>query len=207
MNLWGAVAGQIKSLFGRSSWIVMALSAALLSGCAAQKGANLVPGEVVDPYEATNRGTHAFNLGVDKLLFRPAAVGYTNFVPDPIEDSFNAFARNLGEPGDFVNSILQGRLDVAGVSLFRFLINTTIGFGGLADAATDFGIPETDTDFGETLHVWGFGEALTSNCPSTARLPRGTRWVSLPTCSPTRCPSPSPASWKTQASTPRSSNG
>ncbi|MBO6774168.1 MAG: VacJ family lipoprotein [Marinibacterium sp.] len=160
-------------MFWRSSLIVVAFSTTFLFGCATQKGANLAPGEVFDPYEVNNRGTHAFNLEVDKLLFRPAAVGYTNVVPDPIEDSFNAFARNLGEPGDFVNSLLQGRPDVAGVSLFRFVINTTIGFGGLADAATDFGIPETDTDFGETLHVWGFGEGayieLPFYGPSTTR--------------------------------------
>ncbi len=170
---WGAVAPNDKFRFGRPVLIAAAFAVSLLSGCASQKGLELAPGEVFDPYEQINRGTHAFNLGVDKLLFRPAAKGYTNLVPDPIEDSFNAFARNLAEPGDFVNSLAQGRFDVAGISLFRFVINTTIGFGGLADAATDFGIPDTDTDFGETLHVWGFGEGayveLPFYGPSTTR--------------------------------------
>ncbi len=162
-----------KRLLGRVSLILGVLAISFAAGCATKEGADLSPGEVFDPYEATNRGTHAFNVGVDRLLFRPAATGYTKFVPDPIEDSFNSFARNLSEPGDFVNSLAQGRFEVAGISLVRFLMNSTIGFAGLADPATDFGIPETDTDFGETLHVWGFGEGayieLPFYGPSTTR--------------------------------------
>ncbi|MEX0283888.1 MAG: VacJ family lipoprotein [Paracoccaceae bacterium] len=158
---------------GRSVLISLVLATTVVSGCATRKGAELAPGEVFDPYENINRGTHAFNLGVDRLLFRPAAIGYTNFVPDPIEDSFNSFARNIAEPGDFVNLTLQGRFDMAAISLFRFVLNTTVGFAGLADPATDWGIPETDTDFGETLHAWGFGEGayveLPFYGPSTAR--------------------------------------
>ena len=168
--MWGKVTGRGKQ---RTGLLAAVCAVTILGGCASNGGAELPPGEVFDPYENTNRGIHAFNLGVDKLLFRPAARGYTNFVPDSIEDSFNAFARNLAEPGDFVNSLAQGRFETAGISLFRFIINTTIGFGGLADAATDFGIPETDTDFGETLHVWGFGEGayieLPFYGPSTTR--------------------------------------
>lgn len=163
--------GQRKSGLVGAIFLAAALA---VSGCASKNGATLSTGDVFDPYEETNRGIHAFNLGVDRLLFRPAATGYTNFVPDPIEDSFNSFSRNLSEPGDLVNSLAQGRFDVAGISLARFLINSTVGFAGLANPASDaFGIPETDTDFGETLHVWGFGEGayveLPFYGPSTTR--------------------------------------
>lgn len=169
----GITVGQ-SSFFGRVRPVVAILAVALaLGGCATRKSADLATGDIFDPLEKMNRGTHAFNLGVDKVLFRPAAKGYTKIVPDSIEDSFNSFSRNLSEPGDFVNSLAQGRFDVAAISLARFLMNSTIGFAGLADPATEFGIPQTDTDFGETLHVWGFGEGayveLPFYGPSTTR--------------------------------------
>lgn len=159
---------------GGRIWLgVLILAVSLTAGCASRKGSNIPAGEVFDPYENTNRSIHAFNLGVDKVFFRPAAKGYTKLVPDPIEDSFNSFARNLSEPSDLANYLAQGRFDQAAISLFRFVLNTTIGFAGLADPATDFGVPETSTDFGETLHVWGFGEGayveLPFYGPSTVR--------------------------------------
>lgn len=150
---------------GRLVLVVALILATVVSGCATRKGAGIPQGEVFDPYEENNRGTHAFNLAVDKVLFRPAAVGYSSLIPDPIEDSFNAFARNLSEPSDFANFLVQGKFEEAAISLARFVINTTVGFAGLADAASDFDIPETDTDFGETLHVWGFGEGAYVELP------------------------------------------
>ncbi|MFC3117603.1 MlaA family lipoprotein [Jhaorihella thermophila] len=76
-------------------------------------------------------------------------------------------------PSAFVNSLLQGNFKRAGTAALRFALNSTIGFAGLADPATDFGIPPADTDFGETLHVWGFGEGpfvmLPIYGPSTSR--------------------------------------
>ncbi len=135
--------------------VVVALS---LAGCGAPDAARLQTGGIYDPGEKTNRGIHAFNLGVDRIFFRPASKSYSNLLPDPIENSFNAFAHNLSEPGDVVNSLLQGRFKNAAISLARFLMNSTIGFAGLGDPATEFGIPQVDTDFGETLYVWGVGE-------------------------------------------------
>jgi phospholipid-binding lipoprotein MlaA len=146
---------------------ITALSVVLLTvtGCASPQDSAVSAGGVFDPYESANRNVHAFNIAVDRTLFRPAARGYTNVVPDPIEDSFNYFSRNLAEPGDTVNFMLQGNLREAGISLWRFVLNTTIGFGGLANPASDFGIPETDTDFGETLFVWGVGEGAYIELP------------------------------------------
>ncbi len=138
---------------------------ALVAACARPDAAQLAPGGVYDPYEEANRGVHAFNLGVDRLLFRPASKGYTNLIPDPIEDSFNSFSKNISEPGDFVNFLAQGRFRLAGISLARFVMNTTIGFAGLADPATEFNIPDTNTDFGETLYVWGFKEGAYVELP------------------------------------------
>lgn len=162
------------SLMPRSSIAICALVlASLLSGCATPTPEQKASGEVFDPYESTNRSVHAFNISVDKALIRPASKGYVTIVPASMVDSFNFFAENLSMPGRVVNSLLQGNLKQAGNATARFVINSTVGFVGLADPASDFKIPRVDTDFGETLHVWGFGEGayleLPLYGPSTTR--------------------------------------
>lgn len=121
-------------------------------------------GEIPDPYEPMNRRVHAFNKGLDASLVRPMARavrrgGDGSPAPDtgagPVQLLGN-FASNLSLPGKVVNSVLQGRPEPAVRNTFRFLVNTSLGLGGILDpASTDFGLPEIDTDFGETLHVWG----------------------------------------------------
>ena len=126
-----------------------------------------------DPYETGNRSVHAFNRGLDRAIVRPVSIGYTAVLPDEIENSVSNFAVNLDQPAVAVNSLLQGDLRGSGISTARFLINSTLGIGGLFDAASDFGIEEHDTDFGETLYVWGVGEGVYMELPvlgpSTAR--------------------------------------
>jgi len=158
-------AARMREILRRGAHICAFLGFATLAACGAPDGAVLETGGVYDPHEKANRNVHAFNLGVDKVFFRPASKGYTNLIPDPIEDSFNYFSKNLSEPGDMVNSLAQGRFKIAAISLARFVINTTIGIGGLSDPATDFGIPQTDTDFGETMAVWGIGEGAYVELP------------------------------------------
>ncbi|WP_278922791.1 MULTISPECIES: MlaA family lipoprotein [Pseudophaeobacter] len=154
---------------------VFALVALVLStaGCATQSPEAKAAGEVFDPYERTNRSVHSLNLAVDRFAFRPASKGYVAIVPPPMVNSFSYFAENLSMPGQAVNALLQGNPKMAGQALARFAMNSTIGFLGLANPASDFGMPEVDTDFGETLAVWGMGEGayveLPFYGPSTAR--------------------------------------
>lgn len=153
--------------------IAVLLVPVALSGCATPSPEQKASGEIFDPYEKTNRSIHSLNLAVDKTLFGPAARGYSSVIPAPMLDSVGYFADNLSMPSVAVNSLAQGDLEQAGVALLRFFINSTVGFAGLADPATEFDIPQVDTDFGETLHVWGFGEGayveLPFYGPSTAR--------------------------------------
>ncbi len=120
---------------------------------------------VYDPYERQNRKVHAFNRGLDRAVVRPTSKGYTAIVPDDIEDSIGNFAQNLDKPSHVVNAVMQGDLRGAGLSTVRFLVNSTLGLGGLFDAASDFNIPDHETDFGETLHVWGVGEGAYLELP------------------------------------------
>lgn len=149
------------------------LSAGLTAGCARQSPEASAEGAVFDPYEGVNRSIHDFNLGVDRVAFRPASKGYVSVIPPDMVTSFGLFAENLSMPGQAVNALLQGNLKESGIAVSRFFINSIFGIGGLGDPASDFKVPRVDTDFGETLHVWGFGEGayveLPFYGPSTSR--------------------------------------
>lgn len=155
----------------RAAFLLLAVGS--LAACATSDQRPAQPDGVYDPYEAQNRRVHAFNRGLDRAVVRPAAVGYSTVLPDEIEDSISHFAKNLGEPSVVVNSLLQGDARGAGISTVRFLTNSVLGIFGLFDVASDFQIPQHDTDFGETLYVWGVGEGayieLPLLGPSTAR--------------------------------------
>ncbi len=161
-------------IFTRSRFVFVAFALMLsTAGCATQNPEAKAAGEVFDPYENTNRSVHSFNLAVDRYAFRPASKGYVTIVPEPMVTSFSSFAQNLSMPGQAINALLQGNPKLAGQALARFAMNTTIGFLGLADPATEFDLPQVDTDFGKTLAVWGVGEGpyveLPVYGPSTAR--------------------------------------
>lgn len=161
-------------IFTKPRFVFAALALVLsTAGCATQSPEARAAGEVFDPYEDTNRSVHKFNLAVDRYAFRPASKGYVAIVPDPMVTSFSSFAENLSMPGQAVNALLQGNFKLAGNALFRFTVNSTVGFLGLADPATEFRIPEVNTDFGKTLAVWGVKEGayveLPFYGPSTAR--------------------------------------
>lgn len=117
-----------------------------------------------DPHEATNRKFHEVNRAVDRTILRPASKAYA-ILPQPVERGVENFANNLDTPGDVVNNLLQGRLGPAAQNSLRFATNTIFGIGGLLDAATALGLPGVETDFGETLHVWGAGEGTYIEVP------------------------------------------
>ena len=147
------------------------LTGALLAlvACAHPSG----PNDINDPNEESNRAIHQVNVSVDRAVLRPSAKAYGTFVPDPVARAVRNFAFNFSEPRNVINSTLQGRFDIAVVSSVRFVLNTTIGVGGLFDFATFAGLDGASTDFGETLYVWGVGEGayveLPLVGPSTAR--------------------------------------
>lgn len=113
--------------------------------------------EFNDPHEAQNRAVHADNVAIDRML----GGGRPNkrpLLPKPVAEGLANFADNLGMPRAALNSVLQGRPGPALQNTARFVLNTTVGIGGIFDPATAVGLYEEDTDFGETLHVWGAPE-------------------------------------------------
>lgn len=123
------------------------------------------PTEIHDPYEKTNRATHAFNKGVDRAVLRPASRAYGNTVPEPVRRSLANAAKNLRAPTSVVNDVLQGQGEDAVHNTFRFLINSTVGVLGLFDPASSFGLEERRTGFADTLAVWGAPEGAYLETP------------------------------------------
>lgn len=145
--------------------ILAVIVIATLSACTVPEPGTVALNDAFDPFEEENRKRHAFNKSLDRGLVRPLGQGYGWTLPDPVETGISNFASNLNKPGVAVNSILQGDLKGLGQATLSFLVNTTIGIGGIFDPADAMGIPDHDTDFGETLHVWGAPEGAYIELP------------------------------------------
>ncbi|WP_353216367.1 VacJ family lipoprotein [Sandarakinorhabdus sp.] len=128
--------------------------ALLLAGCASTGNTDLAQAQA-DPWERNNRRIHRFNNGLDRFALRPATNVYRAAVPPPVRSAVTNAYGNYAEPANFANAVLQGKLDQAFRTLDRFLLNTTLGAGGILDVATDLGRPRETEDFGQTLARWG----------------------------------------------------
>lgn len=135
-------------------WILTVGALLLAAGCAhVPESAGSDP---TDPWEKLNRQTYAFNTVVDTYLVRPLAKGYMFVLPEAARESVTNVFTNLGEPSNALNNALQGKGKRAAQSVFRFLINTSFGLGGLFDVAgKTTGLSVVKEDFGQTLGVWG----------------------------------------------------
>ena len=129
--------------------------------------------EVKDCFEKINRATFAFNMALDKVLFRPVATGYRK-LPSPIRTGTSNALNNLSNLVTIPNNILQGDLKAAGNNTIRLIINTTIGIVGIFDPANALGFEKLEKeDFGQTFGAMGIGEGcylvLPVIGPSTVR--------------------------------------
>ena len=110
-----------------------------------------------DPLEPVNRAFFAVNEGIDRVILEPVAQVYRVIVPKPMRRGVANVLRNARAPITLANDILQGDADRAGQTMVRFMVNSTVGLGGLMDFAADAGVPHHSEDFGQTLAVWGVG--------------------------------------------------
>jgi len=116
--------------------------------------APLILAEVNDPLEEINRTFFNINEKVDEVALKPIALTYSK-TPDPIKNGITNFFRNLKEIDNTLNQVLQGKPKYAVNDLSRFLINSTLGIGGILDPASSMGLERHDEDFGQTLGLWG----------------------------------------------------
>lgn len=110
-----------------------------------------------DPIEPFNRAVFKFNEAIDTVLIKPVAQGYRFITPQPVRNSIGNAVSNLGEPFSMANNFLQGEFTLGMKNFWRFVINSTLGIGGLNDVASTAGLTSTREDIGQTLAVWGVG--------------------------------------------------
>lgn len=110
-----------------------------------------------DPLEGFNRRMYDIHQVFDGHLLRPVALGYRHVIPKPVRHGFRNFFRNLGEPLVFLNDLLQLKPRRASKTFARFLVNSTIGIGGVLDVAKtkEFNLPHHDNGIGDTLAFYG----------------------------------------------------
>ena len=111
-----------------------------------------------DPLEPLNRKTFAFNMALDRAVFKPIAKTYVRVIPAAGRTGIRNFLGNLHEPVVLANNLLQGEFRRAGATASRFLVNSTVGLAGVLDLAGPRGLPNQTGDFGQTLYVWGLPE-------------------------------------------------
>ncbi len=107
-----------------------------------------------DPYEKSNRKTHKMNHKIDQILLKSTASMYAK-TPNVIQRAIENFFNNLHEIDNFINAILQGSRKKAAKAAARFMMNSTVGFLGLADVAAKTGIKHERITFTQTLQKWG----------------------------------------------------
>jgi len=116
------------------------------------------PADVYDPWEGFNRGVYKFNAVFDDYVFLPVVNAYETVTPEFARTGVSNFFTNIGEITTFANEILQFKIKEAGMTVFRFVANSTVGLFGFFDVTSHEGIPRTKEDFGQTLGVWGAGD-------------------------------------------------
>jgi len=111
-----------------------------------------------DPWEKFNRRMYAFNDAADRAVIRPTAVAYRKVTSPNVRRLISNFFSNIRMPITIVNDLLQAEPKLALRNTGRFLINSTVGFAGFFDPASQLRLPPQETDFGVTLAKWGLPE-------------------------------------------------
>lgn len=110
-----------------------------------------------DPAEKLNLATFEVVQKVDAAIVEPLAEAYDEGVPKPLRKGLRNFLSNLGEPINFLNSLLQLKPGRALRAVGRFAINTTIGIGGVMNPAAKkpFKLKREPNGFANTLGYYG----------------------------------------------------
>ncbi len=145
----------------RPVWLLAILLSLVLAACATRPPesdphALALYEQANDPLEPFNRVMWDLNMALDKVILRPVTWIYRTIIPSPLRQVVTNIYANAKTPLVIVNALLQGEPNRAGIATKRFLANTVLGLGGIADPATAFEIPVIDEDFGQTLAVWGW---------------------------------------------------
>lgn len=117
----------------------------------------VVDGVELNIVDAFSLETFELVDAVDLAVVEPVIDFYRDTVPSPLRQASQNFVRNLGEPVNFLNYLLQLKPGKAIETAGRFLINSTLGLGGLIDIAGKPGInlPYRYNGLANTLGYYG----------------------------------------------------
>jgi len=112
-----------------------------------------------DPIAQINETSYRITQDIDNAVVEPIAYAYRDGLPVPLRDGLGNVVRNIGEPNNALNFLLQGKVGKTFETLGRLLINTTLGVGGLFDVAKrpGIGLPHRRNGFANTMGFYGVG--------------------------------------------------
>lgn len=138
----------------RRAAAVLVLAAITVAGCASQPIRHKDPR---DPWERMNRAIWGFDMGFTRKIALPVGHTYIRVTPWFIRTGIANIFSNAHYPIVFLNDFLQGKFRSGFGDFGRFLMNSTVGIGGIFDPAVQAGLPKSSNDFGRTLGTWGAG--------------------------------------------------
>ncbi len=118
---------------------------------------------VSDPLSGYNRAMTSFNDKVITYALNPVSEAYAYVIPRPFRLGVSNFIHNINFPIRLVNNLLQLKFQNSSDEIERFIINTTVGLGGLMDPAKNHmetPILPHNEDFGQTLGHYGIGSGF-----------------------------------------------
>jgi len=116
---------------------------------------------IVDPLSSYNKFMTNVNDFFYTEALEPASEVYSSVLSHEVRSGVNNFFNNLYSPISIVNNILQFEFKDAGEELARFVVNSTVGIGGIFDPArSQFDLEPHTEDFGQTLGAWGVGSGF-----------------------------------------------
>ncbi|GMN03369.1 VacJ family lipoprotein [Erythrobacter sp. MTPC3] len=112
-----------------------------------------------DPLVELNEQAFELTQDVDRIFVEPLADAYEDGLPNVLRTGLRNVVRNLGEPVNALNFLLQLKIGKAFETLGRFGINSTLGLGGLIDMADKpgIGLPYRRNGFANTMGYYGVG--------------------------------------------------
>jgi len=155
MRIWSAMRGLAARIAALAGLVVLA-------GCAMPPSndpeALAAYREANDPLEPMNGYFFDLNNFADEILMKPLAGWYYIALPNFAQDGVRNAVNNVRTPVILANDLFQGEFERAGTTFGRFLVNSTLGLGGLFDIAEKMGLERHDEDFGQTMAVAGVDE-------------------------------------------------
>ncbi len=134
--------------------LVASLLLLLLVGCANEQK------DRVDPFENYNRAAYGMGYALDKVTLKPIATVYSRITPPPLKTGITNAFNNALSPTTIINDALQGRFKFFFYDVWRTIVNSTVGIGGLFDVAAKLGAPAHQEDFGLTFAYWGAKQSV-----------------------------------------------